>query len=109
MDPAEFVRLLKAKKRTLEFTLHGSYRLNTRLITKGLAEQDLLDNVPAVVAEEGSSSPSERRFRVYYRQIGDLYHTYIVAINSKITLITAWRTNKGRQNSLARGKLGKKL
>ncbi len=109
MDTAEFVELLKAKKRSLEFTLHGSYRLNMRRITKDLVRQDLFGNTPAVVEEEGASSSRERIFRVYYKQTADLYHTYIVAINSCITLITGWRTNKTRQKSLARSKLGKRL
>jgi hypothetical protein len=69
---------------------------------------DIEQGVPSAVVEQAAEIAGERKFRAYYRQAGPYFHAYVIAVNDRISLITAWRPNKIRQADIAsQGKRGK--
>ncbi len=104
MHTEDFHKLIKAKSRTIVFLPHCLERLKERTMLQKIAENDILSSSPVVVLEQDYEIKGIRKFRLYYKQDGVNFHTYIITINSDIRFITAWRTSKLRQNDIAKQK-----
>jgi len=102
MTPEEFVLLMKGKRRKIVYTKHSSERAKRRCLPLFVFENDLESGIPVAVFEQESEANHERKFDIYYRQAGDLFHRYILCTNESIRLITLMRTSKSRQKEVSR-------
>ncbi|MBM3229658.1 hypothetical protein FJZ26_04470 [Candidatus Parvarchaeota archaeon] len=66
-----------------------------------VCEQDIINESPALVMEQVSEIPHERKFDVYYHQKPGVFRRYVVTLNDSIRLITLMHTSKDIQNLVA--------
>jgi hypothetical protein len=102
MTPEEFVLLMKGKRRKITYTQHSAERAKRRCLPLFVFENDLEGEVPVAVFEQEPEANHERKFDIYYRQAGDLFHRYILCTNESIRLITLMRTSKSRQKEVSK-------
>jgi len=103
MEVSEFLKLFRLKKREIIISAHAQKRLVERTIRKQDIVSYLNKSEPVAVQEQEQDEPNLRVFRIYYRQSAKYFHTYIISINSKILLKSAWRTIKPLQKALSKG------
>ena len=102
MEPKAFQQLVKNKE--IALTAHAKDQLVFRQMSETALRKDLLE-LPVAVSEQECEDEGERKFEVYYPQIGENYHTYIVIVSKdRIRAISAWRSNRIRQIDISRGR-----
>lgn len=94
-DLPEFSRLVSGKQ--IIFTRHAMQRCEKRGMPEWAVRNDLQKETPKAVFEQKSENESERKFDVYYHQISDYYHRYVIVINENIRIITGMRVSKWMQ------------
>lgn len=104
--PADFLNLLGQKKRRIAYTSHAISQAKDRgLVGAGESEirrlgSDLLEE-PAIVVEQDSEIPHERKFKVYYGLPTEGgFIAYIITTDGELRVITAYRTSKSMQKKI---------
>ncbi len=104
-SPDDFLNLLRQKKGRIVYTAHVIRQARDRgLIGTGgeikRLEADLLEE-PAIVVEQDSEKPDERKFKLYYGLPDEGgFIAYVITTDGELRVITAYRTSKSMQKKV---------
>ncbi len=101
ISPSFFLEMIRQKQRHFKFTQHALNRAEKRLMQLSICQEEILTKEPQNIEEQKSPVEGERQFSVYYKQNGDKYHRYVVALNNVIRVITMMRISKDLQSRWA--------
>lgn len=104
MKSSVFRNILMSKERKIMINSHAKQRLSERNMRETIFMEEINKSIPTLSIEQDYDNPSIRKFRLYFLQTKNYYHTYIITINSEIRLLSAWRPSKIKQKDLYQGK-----